>query len=175
MRQSIVPLLVLVSPIVAGVQNPVGDQVAIYDLVLADVARSIATPAMMPAHLPALVPFVFQAEELPPWEPGPQASRMSDTVLRELKGRRPNMVLCEPTKDHACRGSVRGGVLRVTKLLRNRPDTVSVSAQLTQARAEQDPTVMVPRPLYYQYVLVRDASGWRILEAHRASLDLRTA
>ena len=175
MRQCIVALLTFAPPMVAGLQDRVEDQVAVYDLVLADVARSIATPAMMPLYLPALAPFTFTVEELPTWEPGSRTSRMADTVLRILKGRQSQLVLCEPVKDHACRGIVRGSVVKLTKLSWNTPDTVGVRAQLTQARAELDPTVMVPRPLYYRYVLVRDGSRWRILEAHRASPDPRTA
>ena len=175
MRHLILSLVILVFPLAAEAQSPVKDQAAIYDIVLTDVARSLATPAMMPAYFPALVPFIFADEELGTWEPGPQVSRMADTLLRALRDRRSNVALCEPVKDYACGGSVRGSVLRVTTPRSRAADTVEVAAQLTQARAEADPTVMVPRPLYYRYVLVRDALGWRIQSAQRATPDPRTA
>ena len=160
----------------ADAQAQVEDQAAIYDLVIADVARSIATPTMIPAaHLPALVPFLFAPEELRRWEPGPQVPRMTDTLLRALRKRRSTVPLCEPVADNACRGTIRGGIVRVTALRGNSPDTAEVGAQLTQARAEVDRTEMVPRPLYYRYVVVRERSGWRIHTAQRMSLDPRTA
>ena len=54
-------------------------------------------------------------------------------------------------------------------------DGMEVAALLTQARAERDNTVLVPRSLRYRYVLIRDRTGWRIGMAERARPDPRTA
>ena len=176
MRPVILSLVILGAPLMADARAQVEDQAAIYDVVIGDVARSIATPTVIAsAYLPALVPFVFAPGDLRPWEPGPRVLRMTDSLLGALGKRRPTVTLCEPLANHACRGTVRGGIVKVTALRWNSPDTVEVGAQLTQARAEVDRTEMVPRPLYYRYVVVRERSGWRIHSAQRLSLDPRTA
>jgi hypothetical protein len=168
-------LVMLAVPTPGPAQEGAADQAAIYALVLRDVAQSVTLPVIRPARVPALVPYAVPPEQLGTWEPGPGVETIPDSVLRILRRDLNDLMLCRPAPDQACRDGVRGGVLRITSLPAPLADTVEVLAVLTQARAEHDNTVLIPRPLRYRYVLVRDRSGWRIGMAERARPDPRTA
>jgi len=175
MNCRLLAVLALIDPALAQAQDRIKDVQAIYGLVFTDVSRSIASPAMVIGSPLAFAPFTFSVDQLERWDPTPHLIRMSDAVVRSLETRADHLALCEPVSDQACRGGVRGRVLRLSALSWSDSGTVAVIAQVTQARAERDNAVVTPRPLYYNYVLVHEATGWRILRAYRATPDPRTA
>jgi hypothetical protein len=142
------------------------DELALYTLSGRDVLLSLASSFSGQVTL-ALDPWI-RSRPVPSNPERPWAgTRLSDKSLNTFTRASGILRICEPVVDGACRGNVRGTVLRLPAIRFHSADSAEVVLLTTTARSEFDNTVLVPQVRYYVYVVARQADRWVIRAAKR--------
>jgi hypothetical protein len=141
------------------------DELKLYSLTVRDVVSSTPARLLSGQTAIALDPILRRAIGSPanPWS-GVHLAIPSLGALLQASGLRR---FCEPADYNACRGSIRGLVLRLQLLCPPLADSVQIVLTLTTARAERDNTALMPQARYYVYDLVRQNGAWRLRHARR--------